>query len=178
MASGFSVYPCSCGRIHMISWDLVEEACEKNMDIIHICQRCGKMLRIGGDSFYDEYEKADAYSLYSYDMTLNNHVVNIDLSSDYSSECKPILRIISEPGICVPMKTGGYATEYFPGIFRDGARPDFSRKDPNETYEEFIRKWDIDASTVDMNLLKRWNDKEKVEYIKKHIHFDQFDWGE
>ena len=59
MASGFSIYPCRCGRIHMISWDLVEEACEKNMDIIHICQRCGKMLRIGGDSFYDEYEKAD-----------------------------------------------------------------------------------------------------------------------
>ena len=113
MASGFSIYTCRCGRIHMISWDLVDEACEKNMDIIHICQRCGKMLRIGGDSFYDEYEKADAYSLYSYDMTLNDHVVNIDLSSDYSSECKPILRIISEPGICVPMKTGGYATEYF-----------------------------------------------------------------
>lgn len=178
MASGFSIYPCRCGRIHMISWDLVEEACEKNMDIIHVCQRCGKMLRIGGDSFYDEYEKADAYSLYSYDMTLNDHVVNIDPSSDYSSECKPILRIISEPGICVPMKTGGYATEYFSGIFRDGTRPDFSRKDPNETYEEFIRKWDIDASTVDMNLLKRWNDKEKMEYIKKHIRFDQFHWYE
>lgn len=31
MSNGFSVYPCGCGRIHMISWDLVEEACEKNM---------------------------------------------------------------------------------------------------------------------------------------------------
>lgn len=43
----------------MISWDLVEEACEKNMDIIHICQRCGRMMRIGGDKF------EDGYSLYS-----------------------------------------------------------------------------------------------------------------
>ena len=172
MSDGFSVYPCRCGRIHMISWDLVEEACEKNMDIIHICQKCGRMMRIGGDKF------EDGYSLYSYDMTLNDHVVNIDLSSDYSSECKPILRIISEPGICVPMRTGGYATEYYSGIFRDGTRPDFYRKHPDETYEEFIRKWDIDASTVNMNLLKRWNDKEKLEYIKKHTCFDQFNWSE
>ena len=177
MASGFSVYPCRCGRIHMISWDLVEEACEKNMDIIHICRRCGKMLRIGGDPFYDEYEKANGYTLYSYDMTLNNHVVNIDLSSDYSSECKPILRIISEPGICVPMKTGEYATEYFSGIFRDGTCPDFSRKDPNETYEKFLLKWRVDAETVNMGSLERFNDKEKVDYIKKHIRFDQFQWN-
>lgn len=120
MSSEFSVYPCRCGRIHMIDWCLIEEACETNMDIIHICQRCGQMLRIGGDPFYDEYSKADGYSLYSYDMTLNDHVVNIDPSSDYSSECKPILRIISEPGICVPMKTGGYATEYFSGILEMG----------------------------------------------------------
>lgn len=52
------------------------------------------------------------------------------------------------------------------------------KKDPDETYEEFIRKWDINASTVDMNLLKRWDDKEKLDYIKKHIRFDQFDWNE
>ena len=172
MSNGFSVYTCSCGRIHMISWDLVEEACEKNMDVIHVCQGCGKMMRIGGDKF------EDGYSLYSYDMTLNDHVVNIDPSSDYSSECKPILRIISEPGICVPMRTGGYATEYYSGIFRDNTRPDFYKKNPNETYEEFIRKWDIDASTVNMNLLKRWNDKEKLEYIEKHTCFDQFNWSE
>ena len=177
MSNGFSVYPCGCGRIHMISWDLVDQACEKNMDIIHICQRCGKMLRIGGDPFYDEYEKADGYSLYSCDMTLNNHVVNIDLSSDYSSECKPILRIISEPGICVPMETGGYATEYYCGIFRDGTSPDFSIKNENETYEEFLLKWNINASTVNMRSLKRFNDKEKLDYIKKHIRFDQFDWS-
>lgn len=111
-------------------------------------------------------------------MTLNNHVVNIDLSSDYSSECKPILRIISEPGICVPMKTGGYATEYFSGIFRDGTSPDFSRKDPNETYEKFLLRWKVDAETVNMRSLKRFNDKEKVEYLKKHIRFDQFNWSE
>ena len=48
MSNGFSVYACSCGRIHMISCDLVEEACEKNMDIIHVCQGCGRMIRIGG----------------------------------------------------------------------------------------------------------------------------------
>ena len=111
-------------------------------------------------------------------MTLNDHVVNIDLSADYSRECKPILRIISEPGICIPMKTGRYATEYFCRTFRDGTRPDFYNKDPNETYEEFIQKWDINALTVDMNLLKRCNDKEKLDYIKKHIYFEQFDWRE
>lgn len=178
MSKDFSVYTCRCGHIHMIDLDLIKEACEKDMDIIHICQRCGRMMKIGGDSFYDEYEKTDKYSLYFCDMTLNGHVVNIDPSADYSRECKPILRIISEPGICVPMKTGGYATEYFSGTFRDGTRPDFYKKDPDETYEEFIRKWDIDAETVNMNLLKRWNDKEKLDYIKKHIHFDQFDWSE
>lgn len=28
-----------------------------------------------------------------------------------------------------------------------------------------------------MNLFKRWNDKEKLDYIKKNIRFDQFDWS-
>lgn len=178
MSKQYAVYPCRCGRIHMVDYELIDQACEKHMDIIHICQRCGKMMRIGGDEFYDEYEGRHSYSLYSCDMILNNHVVEIDPSSDYSSECKPILRIISEPGICVPMKTGGYATEYHCGTFRDGTRPDFYKKNPNETYEEFIRKWDEDAATVNMNLLKRWNDEEKVSYLEKHIHFDQFYWSE
>lgn len=178
MSKEYAVYNCRCGRIHMVDYQLIDQACEKHMDIIHICQRCGKMMRIGGDEFYDEYEGNHSYSLYSYDMTLNNHVVEIDPSSDYSSECKPILRIISEPGICVPMKTGGYATEYHCGTFRDGTRPDFYKKNPNETYEEFIRNWDKDAVTVNMNLFKRWNDEEKVAYLEKHIHFDQFYWSE
>ena len=162
----------------MVDYELIDQACEKNMDIIHICQRCGRMMRIGGDEFHDEYSNKPSYSLYSYDMTLNDRVVEIDPSSDYSSECKPILRIISEPGICVPMKTGGYATEYFNGTFRDGTRPDFYKKRRDESYEGFIRKWDEDAATVDMNILKRWNDKDKVAYLEKHIDFAQFEWSE
>lgn len=75
------------------------------------------------------------------------------------------------------METGGYATEYYCGIFRDGTSPDFSRKNENETYEEFLLKWNINASTVNMRSLKRFNDKEKLDYIKKHIRFDQFDWS-
>lgn len=83
-------------------------------------------------------------------MTLNNHVVNIDPSSDYSSECKPILRIIAEPGICVPMKTGGYATEYFSGTFRDGTRPDFYSltNKINRSIKEAVSKGEYETSLL------------------------------
>nr|DAK99539.1 MAG TPA: RNA polymerase II-like protein [Caudoviricetes sp.] len=42
MSKEYAVYTCRCGRIHMVDYQLIDQACEKHMDIIHICQRCGK----------------------------------------------------------------------------------------------------------------------------------------
>lgn len=44
--------------------------------------------------------------------------------------------------------------------------------------ESFIRKWNVDTSTVNMGSLNKFNDRERLEYIKRYIRFDQFDWND
>ena len=166
----FDVRFCSCGRIHLVDWDSIENAIDNNKEILLICGGCGRASRIGADDYFD-----GGKSMYTIDLAheSKDHVIiderNFSDNADSSEEYFPkFTKIIYSNGIRIPMKNGYYATSYFNGIWQDTRRDHInfnearllrkSLADVQKEYEENL----ANSRIVDVDrLFNSLNDEEK-----------------
>ena len=64
----YHVLICSCGGIHFLPADKIDEAIINGKNFVCVCGKCGKIHVIGADEFVDEFdsEGKTAYSMYHY----------------------------------------------------------------------------------------------------------------
>lgn len=170
----YSMYICSCGRVHMIPNEKIEEAIVQEKVLVYICGGCGAIRIIGAD------ESVDGYSMFSYR-------INYDYDNPISLEdifvrekCKPYTEILYSPGIRVPMKTGMCARSYNSDHFCDTWHPDWSKIEwrgiTTKKFLEFINKYKRDQVTVDMDRFIRETPDEYLDDISKYC-ITAFDWN-
>lgn len=179
---------CSCGKIHLISEEYLEETYESNTSYIFICADCGDMWEIGGNKILVSSPSSKTpkyiYNVYLYNIreSLKGNVPFIISKESFENRNnrKPISKIVYNMGIRVPMKNGFYATHYSHGQFAD-TRYDFhigdiERSDVTaEEVLEHIRKNREDSTTVNMERFIRETDESDLKEISKYL-IDAFDW--
>lgn len=71
--SKYYVHICSCGAIHFIPIETLNNVWNKNTEMLHVCGYCGKLTVFGADEHigdeYDDFE--DGHDCYQYDINLN-----------------------------------------------------------------------------------------------------------
>lgn len=151
---------CSCGRIHFVDENIIDEALEEDKNVLFICGGCGRATLIGADREPDWLEGTDKeiFNMYSYET--GNKDFTIDPASFNNAErTKGIYRIIYSKGKQVRMKTGMNANSFFHGEFLDNWFPDFWKIERTDItvpeIMQFIQDWRKDRETVMMNSLLR-----------------------
>ena len=171
---------CSCGRIHMINMEKIDNACEVNKNLLLICAGCGRAVLIGADIEPDwEEPDKECYEMYTRDFSRYSDSVINSCAFEESEGKKAIDEIIYSHGYKVPMKTGQYATDYFRGRFSDRWYPDFYKiQRENITVPEimdFIEEYTHDRTTVDMQRFIYQTPEDVVEEIS-HYWIEGLDW--
>ena len=171
---------CSCGRIHMIPMDKVNNAIEKNKNLLYICGGCGNASIIGADIEPDWYEKDKlCYNMYSSKVfEYKDGSINVEDFTEHDNK-KAISEIFYSHGIRVPMMTGEYARSYFYGTFADMWYPNFyevQRSDTTvEEFRQFINDFTINQTVVNMNRFINETPKEYLEEISSYL-IEAFNW--
>lgn len=161
----FDVRVCNCGRIHLVPWNMIENAIHDQKDFLLVCGNCGAITAIGA-----EYRSDGAYGLDGpcYDM------YSYDISKPYSitpdTNGKNIAEIFFDRGIGIPMCSGEYATRYdalsgfiddtywySPELYRDSISAQAMRA--------LLNKRNTDRTTVDMDRLIYENNEETLKAI-------------
>lgn len=171
---------CSCGRIHMIKEEKIQNAEGKNKELLLICGGCGKATVMGADIEPDWFEPdQDVYSRYTRDFSHNKDAVITTSSFFQTEEQKGIEEILYSQGIKVPMMTGQYATDYYNGIFSDRWYPDFykiQRKDVTvQEIMRFIDEYYHDRKTVNMSRFINETPEEILDELSNYW-IEGFDW--
>lgn len=180
MSQKYDIRFCKCGRIHATPIKKLDNALEKNKNVLLICAGCGKATLIGADiePNWNEPDK-DCYMMYSGDFFVyeNKSITSSDFESTESY--KGIEEIIYSHGIKVPMMTGQYATDYFNGRFLDRWYPDFYKIQRNDiTVKEimaFINEYLHDRTTVNMQCFINETPEDVLKEIS-HYFVDGFNW--
>lgn len=180
MSRKYDIRFCKCGRIHTTPIEKLDNALEKNKNLLLICAGCGNATLIGADiePDWDEPDK-DCYMMYSGDFSTyeNKSITVTDFES--TDSYKGIEEVIYSHGIKVPMMTGQFATDYFNGRFSDRWYPDFYKIQRNDiTVKEimdFIDEYTYDRTTVNMQRFIHETPEDMLEEIS-HYFVDGFNW--
>jgi len=164
---------CKCGRIHMIPMEKIDNALDKDKNLLLLCGGCGKGTVIGADIQPDYIEpQKDGYSMYFYDFSTywNKEISILDFESTENQ--KGFEEIFYSHGIKVPMMTGQYATDYFYEKFSDRWYPDFYKIQKKNIsvseIMEFIDKYNQDRTTVNMDRFLGETPEEMLEVISRY----------
>jgi len=151
----YDVQFCSCGRVHFIPTEKINNAIENDKEVLVVCNNCGNSHIIGADRTQD-YEGKECFMMYSFDKrdTEINNTSKID-------------SIIFTPGVSVRMMTGGEATFHVSDTFIDW----HTKKPDNVTNEQ----WEKLRKTVDVQSTINWiSDENKLEQMSNYM--SGIDW--
>lgn len=168
---------CKCGSVLPIEFDSIEKAVRKGSLIGYICSRCGQIRYIGADEDID-YDGNPCYNMFSFDGKDESFDIDENFFKVNTQTKRPVYKMIYVKAIRIPMKTGGYATYLSGDHFYDGTRPDFYRLGSNASAQEiieFIKDWDRDSSTVNMDRLIRENTDEILTELSGYLT-SAFNW--
>ncbi len=189
MERKYEIRFCSCGTIHFIPTEKIDNALKNDKDLLWICGRCGAAVRIGADrepNWIDDSPDApeEIFNMYSYDLNPNMHKQSISITPESfknTKENKGLSEIFYSAGIQVPMMSGNAARmhnrhgEYFLDIWW----PDWykiERSDiTKEEIMEFISKYKEDCKTVNMTRFIRETPKEYIELLAQSW-CKEFNW--
>lgn len=180
MSKKYEIKICSCGRIHAIPEEKIDQAIESEKDLLVICGGCGTATLIGADVVPDfDNPSEDCYEMYARKF-VHNHDKSIVVDSfNGNDEGKAISEIYYSNGYKVPMMTGNYATDYLYERFSDKWYPDFykiERKDITVSeIMEFINNYKHDRKTVNMPRFIDETPDEILEELSNSIIL-AFDW--
>lgn len=180
--SKLNVRICSCGRIHFIPESEIDEALEANKNFVLVCGGCGRVTAIGADIEQDWEDPAITnYNMYAYPMGQHNNFILTAENFETVEGRKGIQKVWYSVGEQVMMQTGYYAKHYDApnGRFEDIWYPDFWKvQRSNITVEEiqqFIKEWEHDRVTVNMNWLLRTLSDDEAEALS-HFYIKGLDW--
>jgi len=146
----YDVRFCSCGRVHFINQEKVNQAIENEKQVLVICNNCGNSFVIGADKSYDEYLDQEIYNMYSFGM--RDTEVN-DLSK--------IDSIVFTAGEQIRMMTGGAAT------YQGDCFIDWETKKPDNIS---IGEWGKMQKTVNTQHTINWiKDEDKLEQMSNYV---------
>ena len=168
---------CNCGRIHMIPQSKLDSIFEKKKSLMLICSNCGENTIISGEKIEDgksEYLMSES-SYVDTDIIINA----LDFSDTPEDNRKSLEEIYYSRGIAVPMKSGGCATEYVNGVFKDDRSVVLdcllelvTLKD----VKDFIKIYEQISTTVDMKSFISSTPDYLLEEISKH-YIKSFNWS-
>jgi len=151
MENKYDVRFCSCGRVHFIDQIKVDQAIEKDKQVLVICNKCGNSFIIGADKIYDEYLDQEIYNMYSYGM---RDTEITDLSK--------IDSIVFTAGEQIRMITGGQATYHGSDCFID-----WETEKPKDIS---IEEWEKMQRTVNTQHTINWiKDEDKLEQMSHYL---------
>lgn len=160
---------CNCGRIHVIPYYKVQEAIDKEKELLMICGGCGKALRLGADKMIDFDTQEEVYEMYS------RKVKEVDMK-----QMGDFAEVIIDEGLKVPMMTGEYANSYVAHkFFRDMLYPDdivYLLQDKNMTADELrekLEKWYNDRCTVNVDrFILMYKDLDDGDVLRELSHYE------
>lgn len=180
MERKYDVRICKCGRIHMIDNNKLDNALDKNKNLLLICGGCGDATLIGAniEPDWDNPDK-DCYMMYSSEYSPYGDASIIGTDFETTEHRKGIEEIVYSHGLKVPMMTGMYATDYNNGVFSDRWYPDFYKIRRNDiTVKEimdFIDEYNHDRTTVNMDRFIRETPEDMLKEISHYI-IDGINW--
>ena len=145
----YEVYFCSCGRVHFVDSEKLNDAIVNEKEILIVCNNCGNSFVEGADK--EEYNGEEGYMMYSRSMrdTEINDTSKID-------------NIVFTPGEKVRMMTGGEATSYVGNTFIDWE----TKKPDNIT----LKEWEKMRETVDIERTINWiSDDNKLSNMSNYV---------
>jgi len=167
---------CSCGCIHFIDSDVIENAITNEKNVLFICGQCGRATVIGADKYANPYMKDEndspvMYDMYSYEASKNFAIDCTAFEKQGNDFHKPIYQILYDKGHVVFMETGYRATNYSScSGFSDTSYPDFLYRLSFESAEQLrtLRdEYDSKRTSVRMNSLIRDLSDEENELLSK-----------
>lgn len=178
MTRKYDIRICSCGRIHFVLNSEIDAALEADKELWLVCGGCGRTTRIGAyiehDWTSDDPNKM-IYNMYSFEYGEHkDYELTID-SFAATDNHKGIYKVLHSVGERPVMMTGMHATHYFApaGRFEDNWYPDFwkiQRTDiTKDEILQFIKDWEKDHVTVNMNQLLRMLDEDKLEALSAYM---------
>lgn len=176
----FDIRICSCGRIHTLPSEKINNAIEHNKDFLYICGGCGIATVIGADEGYDFYDDNICYDMYSRTLPKEDTVFDTDFINTSNQYHKQISEIFYSNGYKVPMKSGMDATDFYVGKFSDRWHPDFYKIQRNDvTVDEimdFIDDFNKNRTTVDMERLIDRLPEDVLEELSA-LYIPSLDWA-
>jgi len=151
----YDVRFCSCGRVHFIDQEKINNAIENEKQVLVICNNCGNSFVVGADKQEDE-DGETYYMMYSLDMR------NTELSG-----MSKIDYIVFTAGEQIRMMTGGEATYHGSGIFIDW--------ETNKPEDLTLEEWEKLRKQVNVFSTINWiKDDNKLEEMSHYL--SGIDW--
>lgn len=180
--SKYDVRICSCGRIHFVPNEMIDEAIENNKNLLLVCGGCGTATMIGADvrTDWDDPTKT-VYDMYAWDVSNGQDKVWDASMFEATENKKAVSKIFRSEGVQVMMETGYYAKSYnsASGQFMDIWYPDFYKiQREGITAEEILQliaEWEKAHVTVNMNTLLRHLSDEQAEALSGYV-IEGLDW--
>jgi len=146
----YDVKFCSCGRVHFIPTDKINNAIENDKEILVVYNNCGNSHIIGADREQD-YEGKECFMMYSFGKR--------DTEINDTSKIDSIVFSLGEQ---VRMMSGGEATYYGHSGFID-----WNTKKPSNITEE---EWAKLRSTVHVKHTINWiRDDNKLDQMSNYL---------
>lgn len=184
MTRKYDVRICGCGRIHFVLNKDIDDAIESDRELWLVCGGCGKTTRIGADIEHDwlsdDPEKM-IYNMYSFEHGAHKDYELTVESFAATDNHKGIYKVLRSVGERPVMMTGMHANgfDHFSDYFQDNWYPDFWKIERSDITKEeifqFIEQWKKDHVTVNMRLLLRTLDDDKLEALSCY-HIKGLDW--
>ena len=145
----YEVYFCSCGRVHFVDSEKLNDAIVNEKEILVVCNNCGNSFVEGADK--QEYDGEEGYMMYSYSKR--------DTEINDTSKIDSIVFTLGEH---IRMMTGGEATYYGSGTFID-----WETKKPNNVTDE---EWEVTRKTVNVQHTINWiKDDNKLNHMSNYV---------
>lgn len=180
--SKLNVRICTCGRIHFIPETEIDAALKADKNFVLVCGGCGRVTSIGADIEADwEDPTKTIYNMYAYPMGQYDDFTLTADNFETVEGHKGIHKVWYSKGKQVMMNTGYYAKCYTPahGRFEDIWYPDFWKIQRNDItvdeIQQFIKEWENDRITVNMNMLLRELSHDEAEALS-HFIISGLDW--
>ena len=145
----YEVYFCSCGRVHFVDSEKLNDAIVNEKEILVVCNNCGNSFIEGADK--EEYNGEEGYMMYSRSMrdTEINDTSKID-------------SIVFTSGEHVRMMTGGEATYHGNDIFID-----YNTVKPSHITTV---EWEVLRKTVNVQHTINWiRDDNKLDQMSNYL---------
>lgn len=113
----FDIRICSCGRIHTLPSEKINNAIEHNKDFLYICGGCGIATVIGAERDMISMMIISAMICIQELSLKEDTVFDTDFMNTSNKYHKQISEIFYSNGYKVPMKSGMDATDFYVGKF-------------------------------------------------------------